>query len=403
LRRLNPRRVKVHRSYTVEEVAKLFGVHENAVRNWLKSGLPKVDERRPILILGRQLASFLHVRRELNRQRCRAGEFYCFHCRAPRRPVERAAEYLPLTAQSGNLKATCTNCGTRMYRRVSLSKLAAIAGDLQIQMPLAEERIGDCPDPSPNCDLTQEPETYANAEGGMRKLSGMLGHWREVRADPIRVVQDALSDVATMSLSSMTTALDAIVEQNLWRQDRPFESFGDFAVSFPPLGLGVRALAPLRVLRHALLDAGNFALWTEILERVARQRGRPRKRLVNDEDFVPFYTIPTAATARDRLLLALKRHHPGHFSAVCDCRISPRAAAIDAGLIAIGSSRFGGACNIKLAAALSQRAQGRLLCELFKVMSANAQCALIARALEPRLGFGLAERWREDLARSSGS
>ena len=86
----------------------------------------------------------------------------------------------------------------------------------------------------------------------MRKLSGMLGRRHEVRPDPIRVVQDALSDVATMSLSSMTTALDAIVEQDLWRQDRPFESFGDFAVALPPLGLGVRALAPLRVLRHAL-------------------------------------------------------------------------------------------------------------------------------------------------------
>jgi len=237
----------------------------------------------------------------------------------------------------------------------------------------------------------------------MRKLSTMLGRRHEVRPDPIRVVQDALSDVAAMSLSSMTMALDAIVEQDLWRQDRSFESFGDFAVALPPLGLGVRALAPLRALRYALLDAGSFAFWTEILERVARQRGRPRKKLVNDEDFVPFYTLPTAATARDRLLLALKRHHPGHFKAVCECRISPRAAAIEAGLIAAGASRYGGACNIKLAAALGQRAQGRLLCDLFKVVSGNAQCTLIARAIEPRLGFGLAERWREDLVRSSGS
>ena len=45
------------------------------------------------------------------------------------------------------------------------------------------------------------------------------------------------------------------------------------------------------------------------------------------------------------------------------------------------------------AARLKERAQGRLLCELFNVMSPNAQC-LIARALEPRLGFGLTQRWR---------
>ena len=36
VRRFNPRRVKIHRNYTVEEVARLFGVHKNTVRDWLK-------------------------------------------------------------------------------------------------------------------------------------------------------------------------------------------------------------------------------------------------------------------------------------------------------------------------------------------------------------------------------
>ena len=121
-----------------------------------------------------------------------------------------------------------------------------------------------------------------------------------------------------------------------------------------------------------------------------------RKKLANDEDFEPFYTIPTAATARDRLLLALKRDHPEHFAAVCALKLSPRAAAVQAGLIAAGTSRYGGACNIVAATALNEHAQGRLLCDLFQAMSPNAQCALIARAIEPRLGFGLAQRWRDE-------
>jgi hypothetical protein len=134
VKRLNPRRVKVHRSYTVEEAARLFRVHKNTVRGWLKLGLQPIDSRRPILILGRQLASFLHMRRERSRQRCRSGQLYCFRCRSPRASAGRMAEYLPLTPSSGNLRAICAYCGTRMYRRVSLYKLAAVAGDMQVHL-----------------------------------------------------------------------------------------------------------------------------------------------------------------------------------------------------------------------------------------------------------------------------
>ena len=224
----------------------------------------------------------------------------------------------------------------------------------------------------------------------------LLGRKRLVRNDLVKVLREALTATASTSLSSITAALEAIIEGSLWQLDKPFESFGDFAVALPPDGLGVRSLDPLRLLRHALLTAGYFHQWTEVLERTVRPRGRPRKKLANDEDFEPFYTIPTAATARDRLLLALKRDHPEHFAAVCALKLSPRAAAVQAGLIAVGTSRYGGACNIVVATALNEHAQGRLLCDLFQAMSPNAQCALIARAIEPRLGFGLAQRWRDE-------
>jgi Helix-turn-helix domain len=55
VRHPNPRLVKVHRNYSVEEVARLFGLHKNTVRNWLKLGLAAIDDRRPMLILGREL------------------------------------------------------------------------------------------------------------------------------------------------------------------------------------------------------------------------------------------------------------------------------------------------------------------------------------------------------------
>ena len=125
------------------------------------------------------------------------------------------------------------------------------------------------------------------------------------------------------------------------KSGRPFDSFAEFAIALPPTGLGVRSLPPLKMLRYALLANGNFAHWTDLLERTAREPGRPTKKLVNDEGFARFYTIPTASTARDRLLLALKRNHPEHFAAVCRLECSPREAGIRAGLVKVGRWHYG--------------------------------------------------------------
>jgi transposase-like protein len=46
----NPRLVKLHRNYSVEEIARLFDLHKNTVRHWLKQGLAAIDDRRPRLV-----------------------------------------------------------------------------------------------------------------------------------------------------------------------------------------------------------------------------------------------------------------------------------------------------------------------------------------------------------------
>lgn len=144
----------------------LCGVHKNTVRGWLKSGLEAVDDRRPTLILGRKLSAFLHARRQRNRQRCKPGQFFCLRCRAPKTPALRKADYVPMTSTSGNLRGTCAHCGARIYRRVSLHKLAAAAGDLEVQLLQAQQRIRDTEPPSLNSDLRQDCDTYANAQLG---------------------------------------------------------------------------------------------------------------------------------------------------------------------------------------------------------------------------------------------
>lgn len=134
-KRLNPNLAKVHRTYTIEEVARLFVVHRQTVRNWIKSGLPKFDKQRPILISGDCLRAFLQVRRNQKKRPCKPGELYCMRCRQPRRPAAGMLEYLAITPSSGNLRALCPSCAALMHRRVNLKKIRSAVGQNPVTFP----------------------------------------------------------------------------------------------------------------------------------------------------------------------------------------------------------------------------------------------------------------------------
>ena len=140
-RKIDARRVKALRTYTTNEAAEGLGVHKNTVRTWIKAGLPCLRERRPILILGSDLKSFLDNRRTLNRQTCAPGQLFCLRCRAPRRPAGGMVDYLPITLVSGNLKAICEVCDTFIFRRVALLKLNAVTVGCEVAFPQGQRRI----------------------------------------------------------------------------------------------------------------------------------------------------------------------------------------------------------------------------------------------------------------------
>ena len=152
-RRPNHRLVKIHRSYTVEEVAALLGVHKNTVRMWVKGGLALSDDQRPMLILGRQLIAYLQAKRVQNKRTCRPGELYCVRCREPRQPAGSIADYKPVTKTVGNLTALCPVCVSIMNRKISIAKLPLFQAEMDISLPQAPRHIGDSSDPSVNSDL----------------------------------------------------------------------------------------------------------------------------------------------------------------------------------------------------------------------------------------------------------
>lgn len=72
-------------SYSVQEVAELYGLHKNAVLRWIKDGLPIIDQRKPYLIYGADFADYLDGRQKKRKHKCGSDEFYCCKCRAPRK------------------------------------------------------------------------------------------------------------------------------------------------------------------------------------------------------------------------------------------------------------------------------------------------------------------------------
>lgn len=149
--RLNPRLVKLHRSYTVDEVARLLGTHRNTVRGWLRAGLKAIDDRRPLMIQGQALRDFLHGRRDNAKRPCVPGTLYCCKCRMPRQPAKGTATFAAQTGCAGTLRAICEICGTRMFRRARQEDLTAIMPLFPVLIVQAERHIAECSQSFPDC------------------------------------------------------------------------------------------------------------------------------------------------------------------------------------------------------------------------------------------------------------
>lgn len=155
-RRINPRLARLHRSYSVNELACTLDVHKNSVRGWIKAGLPVSDDQRPCLILGSEFQAWWGRRRKAAKCPLQPGQLYCFKCRQPKAPALGMVELVATNAVTGNVKALCETCGTMMHRRVQLTSIASIMPDLDSQNREASTRIIERTHPSLNCDYPKE-------------------------------------------------------------------------------------------------------------------------------------------------------------------------------------------------------------------------------------------------------
>lgn len=158
-RRVNPCAVKLHRSYSVPELAACFGVHKNTVRHWQSNGLTPLDCKRPVLFQGATIRAFLTKRNASRKCPCPPGTLYCFKCRAARPAALGMVDYVSINAVSGNVRAICATCETVMHRRARMAALASILPGCEVQFVQAPPRLKGRPSPSLNCDLERTATT----------------------------------------------------------------------------------------------------------------------------------------------------------------------------------------------------------------------------------------------------
>jgi Homeodomain-like domain len=149
------RRIKMHRSYSVEQAAETLKVTTSTVRRWLKTGLPHLIDQKPTLILGRELKTF-GASRKGKKQKCLAHECYCFRCRAPRSPALCMADYVPISPTGGNLRAICGECETIMHKRIGKAALKPLGAILDISICQASADLIESAKPCPNDHLQEE-------------------------------------------------------------------------------------------------------------------------------------------------------------------------------------------------------------------------------------------------------
>jgi len=154
-RTYNTRRIKRDYTYFIAEVAELFGLHRNAVRQWLKSGLLSIDGHRPTLIHGGDLIDFLDARQASRKQKCAPNEFYCCRCRCPRRPLHNRVEIEIRNQRKLNLSAVCDECGAGMNRAGSIKKMEEYRKAFIVQTPM-KARISERSHPLVNCHLKKD-------------------------------------------------------------------------------------------------------------------------------------------------------------------------------------------------------------------------------------------------------
>ena len=156
-RTYNANLIKETLSYSTNEMAKRFNIHKRTVQEWYRAGLPRIDNRKPSLVLGADLKDFLKTRLNKRKNKCRKNELYCLKCKVPRQSWNNVVDIRFLSKIRLMIIGLCAQCNTKTNKIASIKNLADVSKIFAIQQIHNRDLVGS-DIPSFNTDIREVNE-----------------------------------------------------------------------------------------------------------------------------------------------------------------------------------------------------------------------------------------------------
>ncbi len=122
-RKYNPNLIRAKRSYTLTEIAQVYGLHVRTVQDWRKQGLKVIEgSLSPYLILGQDVRLFLKDRKQKQKHCLNPDQFYCTKCHLPRKSILDKLTYIISDKNLGKrykhaiIKGNCAVCNNSLFK-----------------------------------------------------------------------------------------------------------------------------------------------------------------------------------------------------------------------------------------------------------------------------------------------
>lgn len=122
-RRYNLSRIRMNYTYSVEEVAELWGITSMTVFRWIADeGLNRLPDSKKYFVHGSDLRKFLERKSGKSKKPCENHEIYCCKCRKPQIPDPQSLKIQNVPNGTIRVLGKCGVCSTPLNKVISSKK-----------------------------------------------------------------------------------------------------------------------------------------------------------------------------------------------------------------------------------------------------------------------------------------